>query len=83
MFAARAGVHATEGGLQLGSAARADVIDAVQTVFVIAAPLAALALIAVLSLPEAPLRTRHGAPETSQAANPSGHVPRVSVGTSR
>jgi EmrB/QacA subfamily drug resistance transporter len=46
VFAARAG----SGG---------DIAGAVQTVFVVAAPLAALALLAVLRLPEVPLRTRH------------------------
>jgi hypothetical protein len=38
---------------------RADIINAVQTVFLVAAPLAALALIVVLRLPESPLRTRN------------------------
>jgi EmrB/QacA subfamily drug resistance transporter len=47
VFAARAGA-----GLP------ADVVDAVQTVFIVAAPLAALALLAVLRLPELPLQTR-------------------------
>ena len=61
VFAARAGMHASEGGVQaLGAAARADIVDAVQLVFVVAAPLAAIALIAVLRLPELPLQTRGG-----------------------
>ena len=61
VFAARAGMHATEGGVgALGAVARADIIDGVQTVFVVAAPLAAVALIAVLRLPEQPLQTRGG-----------------------
>jgi hypothetical protein len=38
--------------------ARGAVIDGVQTVFLVAAPLAALALIVVLYLPESPLRTQ-------------------------
>ena len=41
-----------------GVASRADIIDGVQTVFLVAAPLAALALLLVLRLPEAPLQTR-------------------------
>jgi EmrB/QacA subfamily drug resistance transporter len=57
VFAARAG--ATGDGVRaLGSAARADVIDAVQTVFLVAAPIAALALVVVLFLRERPLETR-------------------------
>ena len=43
IFAARVGT---------GPADRADVIDAVQTVFLVAAPLAAIALLIVLALPE-------------------------------
>jgi EmrB/QacA subfamily drug resistance transporter len=54
VFAARAGSHASQGGAQV---LRSDVIDAVQTVFLVAAPLAALALIVVLRLPELPLQT--------------------------
>jgi EmrB/QacA subfamily drug resistance transporter len=57
VFAAQAGSHASEGGQHV---ARGEVIDGVQTVFVVAAPLAALALLVVLGLPEAPLRTRAG-----------------------
>jgi EmrB/QacA subfamily drug resistance transporter len=60
VFAGRVGVHAGEGGLDLGLAARADVIDAVQLVFAVAAPLAALALLFVLALPESELRTDPG-----------------------
>jgi EmrB/QacA subfamily drug resistance transporter len=47
VFAARAGTDS-----------RADLIDAVQAVFVVAAPLAALALLVVLLLPETPLQDR-------------------------
>jgi EmrB/QacA subfamily drug resistance transporter len=42
---------------QAGARAGAGVVDGVQAVFMVAAPLAALALIVVLRLPEAPLRT--------------------------
>jgi EmrB/QacA subfamily drug resistance transporter len=66
VFAARAGT--TGDGLhRLASAARADVIDAVQTVFVVAAPIAALALLVVLFLRERPLETRR-----APAAKPNG-----------
>ncbi len=67
VFAARTGVHASAGLHALGAGARADIVDAVQTVFLVAAPLAALALIIVLALPELPLQTRPEAP-----AEPSG-----------
>ena len=43
IFAARVGT---------GAASRADVVDAVQTVFLVAAPLAAIALLIVLALPD-------------------------------
>ena len=54
VFAAQAGAHATDG---IAHAVRADVIDGVQAVFLVAAPLAALALLVVLRLPELPLQT--------------------------
>jgi hypothetical protein len=52
VFAGRAG--AASGGAHALS--RDDVIHGVQTVFLVAAPLAAVALLVVLLLPEAPLR---------------------------
>jgi MFS family permease len=68
VFAAQAGSRASEGGVQgLDAALRSDIVDAVQTVFLVAAPLAALALIVVLWLPESPLQTRAQA-----SARPSG-----------
>jgi EmrB/QacA subfamily drug resistance transporter len=51
VFAAQSGSHG------MAHTARADVIDGVQAVFLVAAPLAALALIVVLRLPEHPLQT--------------------------
>jgi predicted MFS family arabinose efflux permease len=57
VFAARAGMHPTPGGLHaLGAGARAEVAAGVRAVFLVAAPLAALALLVVLRLPEVPLR---------------------------
>jgi EmrB/QacA subfamily drug resistance transporter len=56
VFAAHAGIHASGA---TDHALRADVIDGVRAVFVIAAPLAALALIVVLLLPEKPLKTQN------------------------
>jgi EmrB/QacA subfamily drug resistance transporter len=52
LFAARAGAHASEVAL------RGDVIDGVQIVFLVAAPIAILALLVVLLLPEVPLKGR-------------------------
>src|SRR5205814_10105853 len=57
VFAARAGTSNTNGAVtQLAPGARADVIDGVQSVFVVAAPIAALALLVVLFLHEDPLQ---------------------------
>jgi predicted MFS family arabinose efflux permease len=70
VFAARAGTAGlTEGPTSLPAAARADVIDAVQTVFAVAAPIAALALLVVLGLREVPLASR------AQAAGPRSGAP--------
>jgi len=63
VFAAQAGARASEGGRGLDAAVRGDIVDAVQSVFLVAAPLAALALIVVLRLPEAPLQTRVETPQ--------------------
>ena len=55
IFAARVGMGVAGGGpTSLSAAVRADVIHGVQTVFLVAAPLAAIALLIVLALPEAP-----------------------------
>jgi EmrB/QacA subfamily drug resistance transporter len=54
VFAANAGARVADGH---GAVSRADVIDGVQAVFLVAAPLAALALLVVLRLPEKPLQT--------------------------
>ena len=57
VFAAQVGASASEGGGSgLDGALRSDVIHGVQAVFLVAAPLAALALIAVLFLKERPLK---------------------------
>jgi EmrB/QacA subfamily drug resistance transporter len=62
VFAARTGVHASDGATHAVSSG--DVADAVQTVFMVAAPLAAIALLVVLLLPELPLSAR---PESASA----------------
>jgi predicted MFS family arabinose efflux permease len=57
VFTARAGTSAGGAGVGgLGPHARAQLVDAVQTVFLVAAPIAALALVVVLFLQERPLR---------------------------
>ncbi len=57
IFAAQAGTTTTTAGLRhLSAAGRADVIHGVQTVFLTAAPIAAIALIVVFGLREVPLR---------------------------
>jgi EmrB/QacA subfamily drug resistance transporter len=62
VFAAQTGHGATDrGATGLGHVLRADVIDGVQAVFLVAAPLAALALVAVLALTETPLSVARGA----------------------
>jgi EmrB/QacA subfamily drug resistance transporter len=60
VFASRAGSHVSDAGAAgLAGALRGDVIDGVQSVFLVAAPLAALGLIVVLRLPESSLRTEN------------------------
>ncbi len=61
VFAARAGTPQGQADA-LAPAARADVVDAVQTVFLVAAPIAALALLVVLALKEVPLRAASAGP---------------------
>ena len=65
VFAARSGAHpGTAAGTELTSA---DVAHAVQGVFVVAAPLAALAMLVVLLLAEVPLQTATPSREPSPA----------------
>jgi EmrB/QacA subfamily drug resistance transporter len=73
VFAAAAGSPGSEGGrVALDAAARADIVEAVQSVFLVAAPLAALALLIVLRLPESPLQTRAQADgQSARTAAPS------------
>jgi EmrB/QacA subfamily drug resistance transporter len=54
VFAAQSGARASDGNAVV---TRGDVVDGVQAVFLVAAPLAALALLVVLRLPETPLQT--------------------------
>jgi MFS family permease len=69
VFAARAGADAAAGDVgALDPAAMADITGAVRAVLIVAAPLAALALLVVLRLPEVPLGRRAGAPARAQEA---------------
>jgi EmrB/QacA subfamily drug resistance transporter len=85
VFAAQAGTGASEGSVQaIDTALRSDVIDGVQSVFLVAAPLAALALIVVLRLPESPLGTRAQASgRPSEALDPPQPPSRRSDPTSQ
>ena len=75
VFAAGAGTSADSGTLHsLDTVARVHITNAVQTVFLAAAPLAAIALIVVLWLPEHPLRPS-GAAQTSPPTQASGASP--------
>jgi EmrB/QacA subfamily drug resistance transporter len=74
VFAAQAGARASDSGQGISPALRADVIDGVQTVFIVAAPLAALALLIVLFLPEAPLKTAAEQPTPEHGARTRSHT---------
>jgi MFS family permease len=68
IFSASAGTDTAGGTLRaLSPAARTDVIHGVQTVFLVAAPIATLALLVVLLLKEVPLQ----GPNTHQANRPA------------
>jgi EmrB/QacA subfamily drug resistance transporter len=67
VFAAQAGSSVSDAGSGLAGAVRGDVIDGVQGVFLVAAPLAAIALLVVLRLPEAHLRTEVEAPRKNSS----------------
>ncbi len=73
VFAARArssGASAAGGGLDsVSAAAQADIIHAVQAVFIVAAPVAALACAVILLLREVPLKGRN---DQSGSAPPNG-----------
>jgi predicted MFS family arabinose efflux permease len=79
VFAARAGISGGSGDASaLAPAVRAEVIDGVQAVFIVAAPLAALGLAAVLLLNEVPLRGGRGAPSPDRSRRlegPGGPAP--------
>jgi len=66
VFAAQAGSKVSEGDAGIGGIVGADVTDGVQAVFLVAAPLAALALVAVLRLREVPLRTAAASSEKGE-----------------
>jgi predicted MFS family arabinose efflux permease len=65
IFAAQVGTAGT-GTIAVGPAGRADVISGVHTVFLVTAPIALLALVAVLALKEVPLRGPSGPARSAQ-----------------
>jgi EmrB/QacA subfamily drug resistance transporter len=67
VFAAQVG-HAGAGTLAIGHAGRVDIIAGVHAVFLVAAPIALIALVAVLALKEVPLR---GPDRPSEPGRPS------------
>jgi MFS family permease len=76
VFAARVG-HAGSGTLALAHSGRSDVIAGVHAVFLVAAPLALIALVTVLALREVPLRgpDRPGRPPESE--RPASEPPKA------
>jgi EmrB/QacA subfamily drug resistance transporter len=83
IFAARTGVTGAAGTIALGPAGRAHVIDGVQTVFIVAAPIAVLALLVVACLKEVPLQSRQQRPEAARPAEPARGEDPVAVGATR
>ncbi len=81
VFAARAGaVGAADGPSALGAMGQADVIGAVQAVFAVAAPIAALALVVVLGLREVPLRRRGESGSADQRPDPRAEQAKAEEG---
>lgn len=84
VFAARVGANGSGGGVKaLAPTARADIIDAVQTVFVVAAPVAALGLVIVLLLEEVPLQDSGGRAAAGPGGPPRTATPDATPTTSR
>jgi MFS family permease len=81
VFAARVGTAGT-GTITVGSAGRAEVIAGVHTVFLATAPIALLALLAVVAIKEVPLR-REGEPprQGGPAQGPSSSQPAAAGAT--
>jgi EmrB/QacA subfamily drug resistance transporter len=76
VFAARVGTRGSSGAVtQLGHGARTDIIDGVQTVFIVAAPVAAVALLVMLLLEEVPLLGPRDV--RGDGTNPSAPVERL------
>jgi EmrB/QacA subfamily drug resistance transporter len=72
VFATRAGTIVLTGGpTAVGHAARSDVIDGVQAVFAVAAPIALAGLLVVLALKEVPLSSRTPQEKTLQPGGES------------
>jgi predicted MFS family arabinose efflux permease len=81
VFAARVGTAGT-GTITVGSAGRADVIAGVHAVFLVTAPIALLALLAVVAIKEVPLRGHDPRPRQSEpASDPSSGQPTTAGAT--
>ena len=78
IFAARVGTAGT-GTIAVGAAGREDVIGGAHTVFLVTAPIALLALLAVIAIKEVPLRGAGEPPQTDGPASKasSGPDPRI------
>jgi MFS family permease len=83
VFAARVGTSGDAGTVALGPVARADVIDGIQTVFTVAAPIALIALLVVLRLKEVPLQSAGKRPAPARPAAPEHAERPVSAGAAR
>ena len=87
VFTSGAGSSAQSGTLHtLDAVGRIHISNAVQTVFYVAAPIAAIALIVVMWLPEHPLQTRRepqSQPSPSAAVRESPDEPRTKEVVSR
>jgi MFS family permease len=75
VFAAHAGLPAAQAGIHpAGAGARAAISGAVQSVFIVAAPVAALGLLIVLRLPALQLRSDQGSARAARQ-DPRGAAP--------
>jgi EmrB/QacA subfamily drug resistance transporter len=80
VFAAHVG-HSGSGTLALTHAGRLEVISGVHAVFLVAAPIALTAMLAVLALREVPLRGPGGAARSSQSGRQASGQPATAAAT--
>jgi len=79
VFAARVGQHSLGSAHHTAAGLHPGIIHAVQSVFIVAAPLTAIALLVVLRLPEIPLQTRHRKPPEAPTEQPDKAPPPTTV----